>query len=282
MEMKEKGNLKIKSITFTSANGYLLLLLFLVLSCSKSHQVSPGLDDNNVKDLGIDDTISLDADDIPIVLFNMADLGRGEISQMIQAINKCEPKVIGLKTIFQGVKLPKDDSLLVAIIRESNKIVLFTEVTEDDEFVSSDEKFSDYALGNGTLTLGTVDDVTITSYVPVFEGKHGQSFAFPLMLARIYANEETRMFFKSIVINRHYEIDFTRHQDQFIQFEYKDLKSLPCDAIRGKIALIGYLGPEDISNYYTPLDKNGNKTYTTVIIANIVLTILDKANKKNK
>jgi len=212
-----------------------------------------------------------------IVLFNVKELGRKEIGQVINQISRCEPKVIGLDVLFAESDDKFIDSLLSLEIKNSRNVILL-ESLENGELVRSVQMFRENILGEGIVEYGVDKNNVITDFVALYEDKNGQEFSFPFLCALYYDAKVKDSFYHTIIPNNLCEIHYTKAQNQFLQFDFDGLSNLSCEKIQGKIVLFGYLGPENKSSFMTPLDKvsgDETKTYSTVIVANIILSILD-------
>jgi hypothetical protein len=253
-------------------NRYAIFLLWSINSCSPSHKENPN-------------KIDLDSDYFdynPVVLFNVRDdLDRGMIASAISYFNKCNPSVIGLEVLFEDPKSHVGDSMLVSAMKESGKMVLSV-VLENDGLIKSHDMFRENILGDGIVVFSSTDGEVVDRFTAVHGGDYGSSFSFPLMLAEIHDIRKSKAFSNSIWLNREYEINFKRSQHEFKVYEYEDLPQMQCADVEGKIVIFGYLGPGEFQKHKTPLDKGNSTTYSTVIIANIVLTILNYSDEKKK
>ena len=231
--------------------------------------------------LGCEDRYSkyIDTADVkidPVVLFNIEDFNREKLAHFINEVSQCGPKVIGLNVGFNGLHSPKEDSILAASIRNSWNVILTKVIDRDRAVKGSDPFFSDVAKENGVISFFQDEREVVTSYIPLFENSAGQEPDFCYLLAFYYNPSLGRELFKTINVNEAREI---RYFKELNQFESVSVDNIDCDLIKDKIVIFGYLGPLEENTEVTPFDQvygKGGRTYSTVIIANIVLNYLNQ------
>ena len=213
-----------------------------------------------------------------IVVVNIGDLSRAEISEEIKIISQHKPKVIGIDSFF-GCPTPLRDTvscpklrdvmgnlLLSNAIQEAGNVVLVTKVVQKDtvlaanEFDSvrtSDPMFRDFALGEGFANLDTdakfQDDAkTCRVFNPKLRVNDNTMYAFAVELARAYDSTKTQKFLMrdndTEIINYRgnvYDIfGSTGYPNMFYTLDVEDVRTgnfMP-EMIKDKIVIFGFLG----------------------------------------
>jgi CHASE2 domain-containing sensor protein len=242
----------------------LILLLFgLITSCGQ-----PQSDQERSK-IAIDSTI---------ILINYKSVDRATIAKGIATINKCNPKVIGINAVFLGLKDPKKDSMLSLSFSERRNIVLaiegeFTGTGDENKLIHSDPFFTQNTLSEGLIYYGYTND-KVTSHLQ-FKSVDGKVvWSFPVNIATHYNPLKGVKFMNEFSGDTYYQINFKRNLSDFVTLDIENLENLDCASIDGKIVLIGYLGPTDNDKFSTT-SKEYNQMYSTVIIGNIILDLLN-------
>jgi CHASE2 domain-containing sensor protein len=204
-----------------------------------------------------------------IVLVNVPRVNRCEISRLVDVISACDPKIIGINFTFRNDTNPKCDSSLQNSISISNKVIL-----TDSHQEGSINKFSDYALLSGQSGIALDEDNVAEAYYRLTDLKVRYGFSFPFHIAIQYVDD------KAVELSRlstplEYPIVIYYRLEDFDKIDFDKLSNVDCNLIKDKIVLLGYLGPEDedlIKTHVT--NSSSDKTYSTVIIANVILDIL--------
>jgi CHASE2 domain-containing sensor protein len=215
-----------------------------------------------------------------IVLFNIKNYNRSQLSYFIEEINKYNPSVIGLNFLLDGQKEPQSDSLLASAIGSSKRIILASIIHSDSIVQEPPSIFTQKAAITGTLSYLTDENDIVTSYTPLFENNDGQKVSFPSSLAFYYDASIGGKEFRHFRVNEQVDILYTKTLDQFIILDETNFSE---KLIKDKIVIFGYLGPDSESLVETPMDvilKKDSKTYLTVITANIVLNLIKTEPKK--
>jgi CHASE2 domain-containing sensor protein len=233
--------------------------------------------------------------DTNIVLVNLSNLSRAEISRQVNIINSFNPKVVGIDAIFQEEKEFFSDSLLADAFSKCRNLVLVSKLDKYreesdvyDTLLSSIEIFNKYA-SNGFANLPNDDKVsfrTIREFKPVSKTNGAKVKSFAVKIAEIYNPEALQALNK-----RDNEIEKINYVGNYNKFYYIDAYQVlsgesDISFIKDKIVLMGFMGRslndktfEDI--YFTPLNeryagKAFPDMYGVVIHANIISMILSK------
>lgn len=244
--------------------------------------------------------------DTNVVLVNIGEQPRGVIGLMINAVDKCGPKVIGIDAIFKDLKPDTlGDMILSESIRNSKKVILACKFRTDQETgkVSVDQShpiFSDYAQTNyvNLVTDGS-DDVakykTSRSFFTYKDHEKKRSHFFAIELVKKYAPEKAQKF-----IDRNNELEFINYVGNIgsygdkTEFTVPKFTSIEHTAVlnnefdpslfKNKIVIFGFMGrtigEEDIEDiFYSPLNekyigKTNPDMFGVVIHANIINMIM--------
>ncbi len=228
-----------------------------------------------------------------IVLVNIGNPDRAQISGMLDRILAANPRVIGLDVFFSGEKEALEDSMLQASIkRGAGKIVLATalqDYNEDLELfdnVSVDDSiFSNYARV-GFANFPANPTRTIRYFSSTEQGPDGPIRSFATEIVHVFDSTKLNQLIERA--NTLERIHFTATDKHFIKFQPKDLLDTTIDLrpqLENKIILMGYSGSNEwndplIDKHFTPLNDRytGRSTpdmYGFVIHANIIQMILD-------
>jgi len=248
--------------------------------------------------------------DTNIVLVNIGDLDRAGIAEEIEIINQYKPKVIGIDAFFRKPKDAKADSALSSAFSKVENLVLVSKVNRYNEekerydtLELSNPIFAQYAMSGMSNMISEGYDAFKTSrtFSTRENVKDTSEIAFAVKLAGIYNPEAMKK-----LLARGHETEIINYQGNFDPKVTDQAKSANAknvftaldisqifneefnpDIIRGKIVLMGYMGPswdkitwED--KFYTPLNKTYiGKTnpdmYGVVVHANIISMILKEA-----
>jgi CHASE2 domain-containing sensor protein len=228
-----------------------------------------------------------------IVLVNIGNPDRTQISSMLDRILAANPRVIGLDVFLSDEKEALSDSMLQASIkRGEDKIVLATALQDYDEdlgifkIVSVDDSmFSNYARV-GFANFPANPTKTIRYFSSSELGPNGPVRSFATEIAHVYDSTKVNQLFKRA--NTLERIHFTSTEGDFIKFEPESILDTAIDLrplLENKIILMGYSGSNEwndplIDKHFTPLNDRytGRSTpdmYGFVIHANIIQMILD-------
>lgn len=240
-----------------------------------------------------------------IVLVNISQLPRRAIAQQIEIINKYNPKVIGLDTMFPNPKDEQNDTTLAqALLKVDNlvmasKLLLNNTTGNFDSMRLSTSAFrpnADFAFANLITGEGIEqEDVkTCRSFNPTLPYKDTVQMSFAVRLAHYYAPEKVQ-----VLLDRENETEIINYKGNslgslsnfsttFFALDWYDVldENFVPEMIEGKIVIFGFLGEQfgDRYNiedkYYTPLNqkyagRGEPDMYGAVIHANIISMILD-------
>ncbi|MBA2249498.1 MAG: CHASE2 domain-containing protein [Chitinophagaceae bacterium] len=222
----------------------------------------------------------------PLVLVNVENKGRAEIAYLIQKIEECKPRVVGVDVIFPDKKDSSSDALLKTTLGAYDNLVL--------PYVA--------ALGNGTKEIrndpyfGTKSNSfvnvegegrqfsTIRYYYPSY---HDQ-IAFTTAIMQKFDTSKTNYLLKRS--NAKTEIRYYGNLQNFFYQTFDEVMNPGFDTtlLKDKIILLGYTGsPASVNNdidedkFFTPLNprlsgRSFPDMYGPVINANILRMALDK------
>ena len=211
-----------------------------------------------------------------VVLVNGGDLDRCGMGQLINAISKCDPRIIGVDFLFVGEKDNTCDAELSQAIQASGKVVLIEELL-DKGHIFSETKFTEPAMS--ACFSGILENKD--SVADYYYRSDSSGYSFPFYLALHYdASRGSKLLAKSL--EEDYPIMIGHHLNEFNLISPADVQN-KAEMLKGKLVLIGFLGPGDAWQLETRLgNKSLVKTYETVIIANIILDILNDPDVKGE
>ncbi len=231
--------------------------------------------------------------DTNIVIVNIAYNSREEIAKQIRALQQYQPKVIGIDATFEEARGTGPDSLLVAVLKNSDNIVLASYFGYDKEegedinkYVRSAEKFSSNAR-EGFVNFPSLESQSTIRTFTVMAGYKGQKhLSFPARIAEFYNPKAYKKLLERGNISE--TINYKGNKNTYLIFPANKVTPdfTPLQIVKNKIVLMGFTGPDDGSvvledNHFTPLNhKYSGRTYPdmygVLIHANILSTILDK------
>lgn len=234
--------------------------------------------------------------DQDIILVNVGDGDREYIANVINEINKLQPAVIGIDIMFMQRKNTRKDSILSQSI-ESSPVVLAVKAPRVGAVEFSDALFSNRAMNNSSISAVVEETITnkffpimkLFNYYPIKDAYHGTLEHFGVTIAKKFDSLQTSRFLQHVVPHQSYPIEYTRLGSGFNSYDYQDLNFDP-EKIKGKIVLLGYLGPTEEDKHHTPLKmkllslSNFNwepDTYGLVIHANIIRMILNYGTERS-
>ena len=246
-----------------------------------------------------------DADE-NIVLVNIGTMPRAGIAEMINIINRFNPKVIGLDTFFRSPKDSLGDALLEQAIANVDNIVIASklwyndEVGEIDSLITSMPRLSRHAeLGFANLITGALfqDDLKVCrTFNPKEPVKGEMQYALSVKLASHFDKEKTDRFLSrdneiERINYRGNVLDYgtTKYGTRYYALDVEDVfsENFVPELIEDKILLFCFLGDflgdrqalED--KFFTPLNasyagKAELDMFGGVIHANIISMILNE------
>ena len=223
------------------------------------------------------EVVRTDKIDEDIILFNIGNISRAEIGELLIGIEKCEPLIVGIDILFLENKKSFDDSILTeALQKVSNDIIAYKFDSNEREERSID-RFRKFASEEGFINAEEKDGV-LSHFTPVKEvgGKLHESFA--LKISKQWKPEVEL----NLTANKSIPLLFQRRLQQYYYFVREDLHDKEvCSLLKNKIILVGFLGPGDEDKHFTPIRSREEEiegkpdTYGLVIIANEIRTILE-------
>ena len=268
---------------------------FIPVNCGFLSPVATALGDFDVYDIVYSKLLEEQPVDTNIVLVNIGNLSRNELSEEISVLNKFNPAVIGIDAFFEAEKDPVSDSLLSRAFSNCRNLVMVDKLDSFNENTnrygsirSSITKFSRFSKG-GFANLPNDDEVgfrTIREFRPLVKVRDSTALAFSSMITSIY--DKNAFQYLSQRGNQNEVINFRGNYNRFYFLDAYQFAEPGVDLsfIKDKILLMGYMGPdlntktfEDV--FFTPLnDRYAGKSfpdmYGIVIHANIISMILNR------
>lgn len=270
-------------------------LSFIPINCGFLSPVATALGDFDVYDIVYSKLHEEQPVDTNIVLVNIGNLSRKELSEEISVLNKFKPAVIGIDAFFEIEKDRNSDSLLSVAFSNCLNLVMVDKLDSFNENTnrygsirSSITKFSRFSKG-GFANLPNDDEVgfrTIREFRPLVKVRDSTALAFSSMIISIY--NKNALQYLSQRGNQIEVINFRGNYNRFYfldTYQYAE-PGVDLSFIKDKILLMGYMGPdlntktfEDV--FFTPLnDRYAGKSfpdmYGIVIHANIISMILNR------
>lgn len=215
--------------------------------------------------------------DPDIVLINIGEADRASIAKLIKSVDSCRPAVVAINVLFEDERNDISDSLLVSSLKQANNDFLSYLRDEYDTERRSNVIFRNLVEGEGLVFRQKTRGV-ITKFVPweIRDDIDRESLA--LKIVNFWKPElET-----TIRPNKPLRIQFARTSEQFLKFEASNFSAKESgEFIKGKVVLIGYLGPRNEDKYFTPIryvkmfSQKEPDTYGIVILANEIRTIMN-------
>ncbi|MEQ9300834.1 MAG: CHASE2 domain-containing protein [Cyclobacteriaceae bacterium] len=242
-----------------------------------------------------------------ILLVNIGLLPRAGLGEVINIINKHDPKVIGVDTFFRVDKDSLGDAMLEEAFSKVENLVLVNKLLYNpstDEFDSLDvtlSRYTQYAdIGFANLIAPGAqgqDDLKNTREFAVQEKAAGDTYeAFGVKLVEKYAPEKAEKFIArgndvEVINYRGNVMDFgaTRYGTTFFALDFSDvfMENFDPSVIKDKIVILCFMGSQlgdrlsTEDKYYTPINakyagKSDADMFGGVIHANIVAMILNE------
>lgn len=221
-----------------------------------------------------------------IILVNVERYDRAHIAKLISLLCSFDPRVISIDIQFKESLGGNDDRNLVKALWSCNRLVLpslieshngqiFVSSANATEFVPVNSKFGYVSAKVMERDLHIPKQFVVQTKDELFEEP---SYHFSVMTAMSYDSLKVISFIKSNLDS--VDVDFRRSKRLFKRFTATELVTgkFTKKEIEGKIVMIGYLGPDNIDKFYSPLNRNMKKPdmYGLEYLATIVAQILDK------
>ncbi len=238
----------------------LAFVLSLLLASPLSFSVmsifsSPDKEDSQVSDFyaQVADRRPVRHLDSEIVLIDIENAGRAEITEMLEVVALCDPKAVGLDVMFEDPR--EGDERLIAAVTSVPNIVLpvGVDINGKGEAIPKDVSYfhKDIVRNQGVVNLAAKSmNGTIREFATSFDGENGKTIpSFPVEIVRVAHPEKVRTLLERG--NRHEFIDYPSREFDVIPIgEVRDR----AEELLGKIIIIGSLS--DTSDIHvTPLDS---------------------------
>jgi hypothetical protein len=226
-----------------------------------------------------------------IVIINIGDLDREGLAMLVDKTASYGPKVIGLDVWMEDAREPHKDSLMREVVSRTPNLVLasrFKGAKDKDEGEYHSNFFTPHAAGTeGYVNFFNEEFATLRIWNPTIKVKIDsltkiRHYSFAYTLVKMYDST----VLEYLPSKKKEIINYTRRTNQYQIVEPNDLLMDMVDtaAIRGKIALLGYINtdPNNIDDKkFTPMnDKTYGKTVPDmngiVVHANIISMVLAK------
>jgi CHASE2 domain-containing sensor protein len=205
---------------------------------------------------------------------------RCEVGEMIDLISQSEPKAIGINFLYIDQRTDRCDTILNEAISNSGKVIL-VEGFEEGKHVTSNESFLNVAMLSGPTGLSQDEDEVTDAYYRLIDHRGKWEYSFPFHLALQYdPTRDSELAAKSSP--RDYPIRFYYATEDFKVID--GLKGVQDnqEIFKDKIVIIGSMGQAVDNIFKTPVtEKSSDKSFGTVIIANVVLDILNDLDTEN-
>ncbi|TDT46494.1 CHASE2 domain-containing sensor protein [Maribacter spongiicola] len=219
-----------------------------------------------------------------IILVNIDRLNRKQIAEVIDALKKSGPKVIGLDVIFKETEDPIWDNYLASKLDDESLIFAYSIVNKSEVYTDSSIHTINNNKGYANFNFDT-DAVVIRDFQGVKKSDTKTLVSFPVMVAKKYKGNNW-FIEKESYFEKERPINYSGKREEFLILESKDIigeRLIPF--IQDKIVLVGYLGNEmtytfDIEDkHYTPMNakfvgKSPPDAFGLVIHANIVQMLI--------
>jgi CHASE2 domain-containing sensor protein len=254
-------------------------LYYLVINISLFNPFTAAFKDFSFLDIYYSEKMHNPKPDNTIILINIEHRDRYEIAQILQKVQKENPKVVGVDVIFKEEKNKFSDSLLKIQLQKTNTIL--TKAFISKKLVSNSPYFSKETnkVGYSNINFNNTSGVIRT-----FQGyrtiKNTNHIAFPLLIAQEYLQKDNTHF--KAVSTKPITIKYNGSLENYLNFGYDEfMQTADVSFLKGKIVLVGYLGtphnsPYDIEDsFFTPLNttlagKSTPDMKGVVVHANII------------
>ncbi len=198
-----------------------------------------------------------------IILINVEDYNRKQLTYLIEAINIEDPQVIGVDLIFLENQNNEDDSLLASAL--SNAKVVTTFINRENETLGNAAIFKSAQQVSGFVNFDAEGQVGVVRKIQGIQNINGeQTYAFTSQIIRKYNNGKIwhdNALEKRLTSKR--RIKYYGNYQDFKHFNASDFINLDDKTIvKDKLVLLGYLGNPlgsiyDVEDkHFTPLNKN--------------------------
>ncbi len=199
-----------------------------------------------------------------------------EVGKLIDLVDKCKPKIIGLNLLFSTNDNSTCDNNLIKAIEQSGKVILIEGLYDS----LSDESFYIKAKYTGETGLARHDsDSSANFYYRVSPYSNGR-FSFPYFVALHYDKSKGPIL-ASQSFPKPFPLKFYHQSADFKVLTIDDIAK-NSSQLTDKIVLIGRLGERTRDLRQTEF-KNSNvrQVNVTILQANIILDILNDLDNKD-
>lgn len=194
--------------------------------------------------------------DTNIVVVNIEDGNRAEITAMLEKIMLQKPAVVGVDVVFNEPKDPVTDAALTNLFTQHNNIVLAYNLSIEKDKTAAEGFLYPKAKQKGYANFVGEEGGSIRHFAPVIK-KEEEYISFSAAIMKIADIKKYEQ-----LIARHHStepINYSRSADKYILLSGRDIMEMDMSAISlaGKTVLVGYvandLNIED--KHFTPLNK---------------------------
>ena len=222
----------------------------------------------------------------PVVLINVENRNRKEITFLFEQIQQGQPKVVALDMLFAQRQNEQDSFLKAEFAKKTNYVFSYiADFENEEETVYNDTFFTTTKNGYANMVGENRAFTTIRFYHPFTHNK--ESFTSSIIKAydiKLYADLLKKK-------NKQLEIHYSGNLSNFQYYNFDEVLSPNFDAavLKNKIVLVGYLGlvqttllsKVDEDKFFTPLNnrlsgRSFPDMYGCVIHANILQMIFEK------
>ena len=279
---------------FATTWVFIFILAVKILPMPNMHFFDPmklALEDFDINDISFSKLKGPDNLDSNIVIINIGHADREGIAYLIEKTASMHPKVMGLDAYFEGPKDPNKDSLLGAVFEKHKNLVVISRIEWSEHGEGSFKKdFYDSVHGlTGFGNLTGEEGGTMRHFSPYEKLGDSVYYSFAAMLVKQYSPEAFKKLKKR---HDHNEIiNYTRrmHQYRIVPAERLLNDGVEESYIKGKIALLAYIGADEENNeneddiedkVFTPMNekfagKSRPDMNGIVVHANIISMMLD-------
>ena len=196
--------------------------------------------------------------DTNIVIVNIEDAGRTEITAMLEKILAQKPVVTGVDVVFNEPKDPATDSVLSGIFAANNNVVLAYNLAVEKEKVTPTGFLYPSALNKGFANFVGEEGGTIRYFAASYKSEERIFESFTSAIMKIASPEKEAAFRKRF--HKTSQINYSRTEDKYLVLKGRDLlkEDTANNFLRDKIVLLGYVSadPNSIEDkHFTPLNK---------------------------
>lgn len=196
--------------------------------------------------------------DTNIVIVNIEDAGRSEITLVLDEVVAMHPKVIGVDVMFNEPKDPSVDFALLDLFKTNSNVVLAYNLAVEHKALKAEGFLYPQVQQKGYANFVGEEGGTIRYFTPVMKNENGSFESFTSAVMRIANPARQQSFAKRFPGTT--QINYSRTENKYLVLNGKDLFRGGFDStlLAGKIVLLGYVNPAatDIEDkHFTPFNK---------------------------